>query len=270
MNRASQTNCRRRRQESHFKEGRAFTLIELLVVIAIIAILAGIAMPVIRGLGGAADATSVSRQLVDDIAIARLRAINERTTVYMVFVPPTIVKENWTGLDKEEQKELDKLMTGQYTMYSLFANRTLGDQPGPGHARYLTEWKTLPQGVFVASNDFTVMMPATKWAALDPTNRPLPYISVPFPLARSQTQRMMPCIAFNYLGQLATRGDQFLHLSKGSVIPAKDAKTGKYVANQEARVIENPKTNWMKNPYIRIDWVTGRPRTVQPLPPPGA
>jgi prepilin-type N-terminal cleavage/methylation domain-containing protein len=78
---------------------KAFTLIELLVVIAIIGILAGIAMPAIRGLGSSADAASVSRQITDDLSIARLRAINERTTVYMVFIPPSVAKNTWTGLD---------------------------------------------------------------------------------------------------------------------------------------------------------------------------
>src|SRR5690349_19599341 len=52
----------------------AFTLIELLVVISIIAILAAIAMPVTHQLRPDPVAAA-SRQLMDDFALARRRAI---------------------------------------------------------------------------------------------------------------------------------------------------------------------------------------------------
>jgi prepilin-type N-terminal cleavage/methylation domain-containing protein len=246
----------------------AFSLIELLVVISIIALLAGIAMPAIRGMGNTSDPTTASRQLMDEISFARLRAINERTTVYMVFVPPTLVTENWSDLDEEEKRELKKLMNGQFTMYTLFAKRTLGDQPGAGSPRYLTQWRTLPRGVFIATNDFQVI-PLKTWQQQDPTNynqgifkhRPMAYVQVPFPLARSKP-RPLPSIAFNYQGQLIFQGDEFIHLTKGSINYPQD-NTGNYTF-KSAQIVETPKTNYLRNPYIRIDWVTGRPRLIQP------
>src|SRR5260221_12759946 len=65
----------------------AITIIELLVVIAIMALLAAVSVPAIRGLTRSNLISSGNRQLLDDIALARQRAINERSIVRVVFVP---------------------------------------------------------------------------------------------------------------------------------------------------------------------------------------
>src|SRR5947208_15683085 len=69
----------------------AFTLIELLVVMAIIGLLAAIGLAALKGFGKGTGLAGAQRQLLDDLALARLRAISGRTTVYMVFVPPGIM-----------------------------------------------------------------------------------------------------------------------------------------------------------------------------------
>src|SRR5256884_8672249 len=66
----------------------AFTLIELLVVMAIIALLATIGLPALKGFGKGTGMAGAQRQLLQDLGLARLSAINGRSTVYMVFVPP--------------------------------------------------------------------------------------------------------------------------------------------------------------------------------------
>jgi prepilin-type N-terminal cleavage/methylation domain-containing protein len=63
----------------------AFTLIELLVVIAIIGMLAVLGMPALKGFGKANAILAADRQLLDDLATARQRAIAEHTEVYVLF-----------------------------------------------------------------------------------------------------------------------------------------------------------------------------------------
>src|SRR5437660_11141805 len=68
----------------------AFTIIELLVVIGIIALLATIGLPALKGFGKGTGLAGAQRQLLQDLGLARLSAINARATVYLVFVPTNI------------------------------------------------------------------------------------------------------------------------------------------------------------------------------------
>src|SRR5688500_1256005 len=84
----------------------AFTLIELLVVMAIIGVLAAIGLPALKGMGGSNDIAAATRQLMDDLSYARIKAINERSTVYVVFVSDNILRQTWSA---EQKKEVAKL-----------------------------------------------------------------------------------------------------------------------------------------------------------------
>jgi len=128
-----------------------FTLLELLVVLAIIGIMAGMTLPHLRGFTKSNNMSAATRQLQDDIAYARQRAIANRSIVYMVFVPPL----PWTYLSPQNLNTLSTatlgtLVQGQYRGYALVSLRTVGDQPGQGHPSYITDWRMLPTGVYIA------------------------------------------------------------------------------------------------------------------------
>src|SRR5438552_11850470 len=126
------------------------TVLELLVVIAIIALLSVLSVPAIRALTRSNTISSANPQLLDDIALARQRAINEHSIVHVLFVQTNVLSMNLNTKNPQNGKVLGNLMTGGQTRYALYAERTAGDQPGQHHPRYLTGWHTLPEGVFFA------------------------------------------------------------------------------------------------------------------------
>ncbi len=274
---------------------RGFTLLELLVVIAIIGIIAGMMLPVMRNFKPNYTANA-TRTLLDELARARQLAISQRTTVYMVFVPTnfwldpnfsTVISDPVTG--QTEKAKLDHLLDKQLIGYAFVTLRSMGDQPGRPTARYLSAWRALPDGAFIALSKFGDFTPAPIYTnnlsgtpVLAFNIQQFPKTThVPFPSEMARAGRgaspyiKLPYLAFDAMGRMVRindrtglpdpllQGNEIIPLAKGGIIFPRDPGT-----NQPAQglptVIESPPGN-STNAYnlVSIDWLTGRARGIQ-------
>ena len=251
----------------------AFTLLELLVVITILGILAALTVPALKNLGKSNVQVSASRQLLDDVGYARQLAISQHTTVYMVFVPSYFW--NYLPVDQQTLPATINLLDKQFTGYGFLTMRSVGDQPGQGVARYIGDWKSLPDGAFIATNKFynPFYYIYDYSAQVTYTINPFNYsASFPFPTATNFTfavqQPLLPYIAFNYLGQLIQRTisgqeimagqDEYIPLAQGTVGYVVDAQKNLQLAPPDPA--ENPPGNSTNSMFtlVHIDRLTGR------------
>jgi Tfp pilus assembly protein PilE len=225
------------------------TVLELMIVVSIIALLSVLAVPAIKALTRSNTISSANRQLLDDFALARQRAINERSDVYVVFVPTNVVDLPRPAKGLRNSAVLTNLLTGALTRYALYAERTAGDQPGQHHPRYLTGWHTLPEGIFI---------PPGELARLEK-------ITINFPTVDGNPVAV-PYIGFNQRGAVITNGVEnlegaYISLARGSVMYQRD--DSHEVIFFDAR--ENPVNNAIDNyNRVRITGLTGRARLERP------
>jgi prepilin-type N-terminal cleavage/methylation domain-containing protein len=269
----------------------AFTLVELLVVIAILGILAALTVPALKNLGKANVQTSASRQLLDGVNRARQLAINDHTTVYMVFLSTNFWltgDPSWfSKMDSRELNIITNLMDKQLSGYNYIAYGALGDQPGNHQWHYLDAWQTLPQGYIIPGWKFLPLQPNQPYNFSDPINGNgftiYPFDStngIPFPdvtntMLLKASQLLCPSlrfIAFDYLGRLVSSsadrdfagGGADIPIAQGSVAYPLDPQTKipqvPTLALGGNAVSESPVGNSTNVTYnvVHIDPLTGR------------
>jgi len=259
----------------------------MLTVIAILGILAALSVPALKNIGKANIQVSAGRQLIDAVTRARQLAINQHTTVYMVFVStnfwtPANYNTWWNALSVNQQNEVTNLVDRQLAGYAYLAYGHLGDQPGQHSWHYLSSWQTLPEGNFIAAWKFPptgVSMNISQWQYDYANYGGRPAITNfnwqfgPFPFpddaatnAAGTALVPLPCLAFDYTGQLISEyangayQDAYIPLAQGTVPYGYDGATKSLQLTPVTGVKEIPAGNSTNISYsiVHVDHATGR------------
>jgi len=253
---------------------------ELLIVISIIGILTLIALPGVKGMKQSNVMNAANRQLLDDLALARQMAIKNRSEVSIVFAPLIDPATMAPPVDSRtmQAEDPEPLILGQLTSYRLFARRTVGDQPGRPTERYLTGWKELPDGVFVAKEKFIVQPQAAPQPPQSVTlNLPLENRTIttfglakfPYPTSTNGALATLAYMTFDPQGRVAAQdatldGRVIIPLARGGMLHTPNP-TGKGHVWEEVDARENPQYSQTNNyNFIVIDALTGRARVERP------
>ena len=262
-----------------------FTLVEMLAVIAILGIIAGIAVPGLKNIGKSNAQISAARQMLDAVGRARQLAMAQRTTVYMVFVPPnywTLPDPTWwNSLTPVERTGVTNLVDRQLSGYAFLSYGRVGDQPGQHAWHYLSSWQSLPDGNFIALAKFgtntylnvqtNYTIPAIAPVAVTVTNFARYGIAIPFPdeNATNAVLTYFPYLAFDYTGRLIseTNGsgqlqDAYIPMAQGTIGYGYDGKTktlqlSMVTTNFIKEIPPGNSTNISYN-LIHVDALTGR------------
>jgi len=260
---------------------RAFTILELLLVVGIIGLMAALALPHLGGMTKGNALTAATRQLLDDVTLARQRAQVNRAEVCMVFLPANFWTNDTTNLTYGgggiwTNQQINSLYSHQCSAYALIALRSVGDQPGKSNVHYLINgtWRTLPQGIYISPFQFTntpYSSTATNWISTTNTTTgltnnwpvtPFPTnILFPFPSTYVLNSNILPYICFTPSGRLTTNTDQFISLTSGGVFYAlnPDGSPAMTTSPGTFNLVETPPGNASNNAnLIHIDWLTGR------------
>ena len=254
--------------------GDAFTLIEMMVVLGIIGVLAAMTLPSFTKAGKGNIIVTASRQLMDDLAYARIKAMSQRTKVYVVFAPDldffgTLTPPTTAFLTTNQAA--NDLAGGQLTSYALYSPRMVGEQPGQNTARYLGEWRSLPNGAFIPGAAFrngsvfhnagvggiaSVSGFSAVPVLLDDTGAYTGTVNLPF-IAFDESGRL-----FGHLTDIA------IPIIEGSILHPKDA-TGTNNAVQNTDAVETALPIPTAGPIVAgVEYFVGGPAG-QPLPPVG-